>query len=888
MASDTRRSGSRPILARLALGSVLVVFVALAIRIAMRLDQPLDLVEQKLAGAERYLYYRVTPETGPRFELDGDESQIRIVSHVVVSPQGAYDPARELEYGVRIEVDLDDGRKWRRDVYTRSRQSKARWVPDHGGMMLDENTFSLERLELTDDRLLVVALPANLRPGTTLRVTLLGEPALGFVRVYTPIPRTNIEQHAHDLVPAERSRLAERIGYLPWDRVTGALDLESLRFTERRLSADGEDGIDYETQTLYTTEFRLRYTNAVERGVLVTAEHGAAVNVVGPAHVDLDVARPTMFEVTSGKLDVRLVGEGRLPAPLAIPLPDRGASTTAGIDIPAGIFTLTVTATAAATVELVAAPNRAVALGGIAGAPLVPDEQLVTAYLSGPDGPPISIAVDGPSDVLGRVLRIDVRTLASVPAPAVASRTLRQWPAAPVPSGSPSVSTATPLATPLVAPLATPLAGSLLLEALDREGHVIVKSSAAIASETTPFETAMLFGKLTASVSEPINIRFVVPPAGREVRIRTDRPALVQISTPVALSPPRDRLEFPYDLAPLTTTIWRYARYAERGWLPVRPRNLDLLAPARIVTLRAQARLESRLIPPAPEVAGLALPPVGRLEHQTVVERVSPEDAAGFVARWTAGHYTAIVPGRPVTLELSRAPSRPSIQYWASGGDDAIVGASMTLAIDGRALETKVFETAQGRFRLPAGLSGPHQLVVETTAPVRLLVDRPPTSGGAELFVVRSIYKISEGRTVTVPVTKHGARAQNVNLVVYTHAAGVDPDASIRIVIDDGEPARLAGVALTKWTLADRTVPLPAADRPATLQFASLARGGVLYPRLLVVALGDDLAAGPHTVKLSVTGASQTWGRLFTLENAPTPPRALQWRGGTDTEETTP
>jgi hypothetical protein len=97
------------------------------------------------------------------------------------------------------------------------------------------------------------------------------------------------------------------------------------------------------------------------------------------------------------------------------------------------------------------------------------------------------------------------------------------------------------------------------------------------------------------------------------------------------------------------------------------------------------------------------------------------------------------------------------------------------------------------------------------------------------------------------------------------------------VVIDGGSPARISGAPLATWTLADRTVPLPPADRPATLGFADAA-GGKLYPRRIVVALGDDLPAGAHTIEISVTAGERVWTRLFTLDDAPVAARARQWR----------
>lgn len=876
-------SNARSLAAPIALVVVLLGFAALAVRVAMTLEQPPDALEHKLTGAERYLYYRMTAKAGPVFELTGGEPTIRLVTHAVVPGADAYDPARELEYGVRIELALGGGRTWRRELWTRARQSKARRVADHGGMWLDENVFALDApIELTDDRLLVVPLPDTVPPGARLQVTLLGDLAEGYLRAYTPIVREDVAQRVRDLLPAQRGRIAEQISYLPWDRLANGAELWSLRFAERRLSAEGKDGEDYHTRILYTTEFRLRSTTLIERGQVITPEHALAINVVGPTTLSLAIGRPAALPATPGTLDLRWIGDGAPPPASQLPLPARDETTRHELAVPAGVYTLALAASAAAAVELAGPPGASAALGGLANAPLVPDEQLVPAYLTGPTGAPVVFAIPGPTDLVGRVLRIDVRVLAGEPMPEQAVRAVVQWPAA---AGAPPPPALGDPAAAAALPAGRPIRGALALEAIDAQGRVIASSSAPIDSEVSAFESVRLFGKRVAPVSEPISVRFVVPPGGRGVRLRSDQPAIVQAAAPIAVSPPADVLDAPYDAVPVVDMVWRYARYAERGWHPVRPHNLAELGADRAVVLAAQARLEPRVVPPAPEIAGVALTPAGRIEKQTVVERVLPADAAGFVARWAEGHYTRLAPGAPTPLDLARAPGRASVSYAATGDEAAVVGARVRISVDGRRVDERVLSAARGSFDLPAGLTGRHAVAVDTSAPVRLLVDRPPAAGArAELHALRSVYRVTDGERLRVVVSKRSAAAQNVNIVLYARAAASPAGATVRVVVDGGAPARVTGVALAKWTLADRVVPLPPADRPATLGFANAA-GGVLYPRVLAIALGDDLPAGAHAIDVSMTGGGGAWARLFTLDDQPIAPRALQWRDATDTSE---
>jgi hypothetical protein len=528
---------TRPVVAWIILGLALAVFAALALRVAVVVDRPLDPIEQKVAGADRYLYYRVTGTSGPRFSVERpstgsrarDARTIRLVTHVVVGDSAlGYDPDREVEYGIRAELVSGGGTTWSRDIYTRSRQSKARrWVAEHGSV-LDENTFSLDGLELTDDRLITVVLPADAAPGM-LRLTLLGA-AVGFLRAYTTAPRTDVDQYVLDLPGAERAKLADKIGYLPFDRIAGVADSTTMRLVEHRLSADGKEDVDYETRMLYVTEFRLRSSSAPAPRLEVSPSHTVAINVVGPTELELGATA-----AFPGTVAVRLVGEGPILAPKLFAVGDSPAHQP--IAVPAGVFTVTIASTTTATVQLTGASQRKVALRGPAGAELVPDEQISTGYLATPAGPAIAIAIEGPADIAGQVIRVDVRLLAAGPTPAI-PRSVKQWPTHLV----------SPPPAPPTAPLAwSAVAGNLVLESRDAAGHVIATTTTAIESEPSLFESVALYGKQTAIACEPVSVRFVAPASAREVRLRTDRPAILAVSTPVEIAPAADRLEPPYD-----------------------------------------------------------------------------------------------------------------------------------------------------------------------------------------------------------------------------------------------------------------------------------------------------------------------------------------------------
>jgi hypothetical protein len=817
------------------LALTIIGFAALAVAVGFTVSAPPDLLERKVAGAERHLYYRITHTTGPVFELEGNERSLRLTVHAFVP--GGYDPMRELELGARVEV--LDASHWRRDLYTRARQSKARPITQAGeALWLDENTFSLHRgIELTDDRQLVVALPPNLSPGTKVRVTLLGDVLEGIVRAYTPVSRKNVDRRVEALRPIDRDHVAAQLGVEPWDQLAGAAGLASMRFTEHRLSAEGEEGEDYEIREVYTTGFRIRDDRVQDSGVVITAEHSAAVNVVGPAVVDLGVRRVDPTSATPGTLTATLIGEGApIPASdLALPIGD--AAARRAISIPGGVYTLAIATSEPARIELSGPPTKPVALGGHAGSALIPDVQRVTTYATAPQGEPIRVAIAGLDDQLGRAIRIDVRPLAARDV-------------------------------------------TLTVEGVDARKQATTSLSTRVESELSKFEVALV-GDKEMRVAEPVPIRFIVADGTRELRVRSDAPALVTFATPLG-DAGADVLEAPYAQVPLTTLLWRYARFAERGWMPVRPSNQEMLGVERIVTVLGQARLEPREIVASSETVGTSLSPSERLERQTVIERLTGEGAANALAHWSAGHYTRVTAGKPLKVDFSRAPDRGSLAYYATSGAAVVVGETATVKIDGTPLSAVVLGSTGGSIDLPRDLSGAHTIEIETAAPVRWFVDRPPVGAGGELYAFRTVYRVpDDGQKIRIKVTKRGSAPQNVNFVLYTPSA-TDAGTKLRVTIDGGLPARVEGTVLAKWTLADRKVPLPISDKPATLGFTDVARGGPLRPHLYAIALGDDVLPGEHTIELRVTGARPVWGRFFVLDGGTRTARAVQWRDWSD------
>ncbi|MEJ7602901.1 MAG: hypothetical protein WKG01_33745, partial [Kofleriaceae bacterium] len=424
-----------------------------------------------------------------------------------------------------------------------------------------------------------------------------------------------------------------------------------------------------------------------------------------------------------------------------------------------------------------------------------------------------------------------------------------------------------PLTDPSV-PLATPITAKLVIETADARGKLIATTTAEVASIRAPLEMLQLFAKQTSAIAEPIGFRFIVPPGGRSLRIRSDKPAMVQFYSPIELSPPFDALDVPYKDVIALTTMWRYARYADRGWLPLRASNHVALGPDRLVRLAAQTRLEKRIVPP--EIEADAVIPEGRPDRQVAIERL---DLARARQAWEPGFFLRLESGQSTRVDFSKSPAQPEIQYWAT---EAMLGKTIEVAIDGDPVESHRVTSTRGRIKLP-GLTGVHAVAATAAAGARILIDRPPVASRGELYAMRTVYRLD--RPLRLRINKRSREPVNLDVMVYARGAGARPGTMFHATIDGGKPERIAGVALQQWTLAERAVPFEASQKEAIAGFAGVGDRVRLFPRLFVVSLGDDLPVGTHTVEIRVSGDREVWGRIFTLSAGKTDaPRALQWR----------
>lgn len=808
------------------------LFGGLAWKVARTLDAPPDPFEAKVAAAKRFLYYVVEPDSGPDFALTGKERVLHILSHAVLPPL-AYDPARQVVYGFRLTL-LSGGKEtWRHDVYTRSRQSKS-GVSD--GRWLTENAFALDpRLQVGDDRTIVVRFPFPVGAGTRLRVRLLGEPREALVRLYAVEPRPRADLALSRLSPADREALTTQLSFTPWDRLDAGERLARLKTREVRIAAAGEEGADHRTRTLYFTGFRLPGAESVAAPpLLVTPARGLAVNVVGPGNLLLTLARAAPGDAAAA-LAVRSLGEGEEPPPQALDVPKETIAVTRVLPVAAGLHSLQLTTDAreGAIVSLAADGG----LRPFFGPTLAPDEISLDAALVEPGGEPTPIDIAGPDDALTRIVRFDVRFLAADAA-------------------------------------ATPLVGALSVDILDERGGLVGRQTISLGNIPSPLEKAILPGGpggQEQGVTEPASVRLIVPPRGKRVVVRTQARALLRAFSLLTLAAAPDGFDAPYRDAVLVKTMWRYAPLDERSWVPLRlPAPLE-----RQARLVAQVRLEPSPAQLAPPASGTAIAPEGAPERQLVLERLRPDEP------WQEGQgmMTGVALNRKIAFQHRGGAA--SLPYWVMGPAEANLGEEVAVKVDGAEAAAFRVTSTRGQWQLPPLPAGAHTLEIRTDAPsLRVLLDQP---GGGERFALRNVYPAS--RPLRVTVHKPSAAPLALDIIAYAPAPGPDPGTVFDVSIDGGAPRRLEGVLVSQITSSGKRMPLPPADRPPIVGFADAREPGAWHPRLLAVGLGDDLAPGPHQVTVTQRSGARAWVRFFALADAQKPEQAFQMRRNVSPDE---
>jgi len=879
----------RSVLPHLALVAMLAVVGAISWQALHVLDTPADPIAEKFATAERTIAYQVTASDGPRFRLDGTGAPIKVVSYAVVD--GAYDPARRIAYGLRVRVEGGGRTLWQSDLYLESRQSKGR---QHRGGWRDEATFALERLELTDERILVIDPPAA-PAGSVLTMTVLGESREALVRVFRGGRRGGARREVLGQLmdEADRVALVRSSTYLPWELIPDVEKDRRLRRRWTRMSALGERGPDYRTRTIFVSTFRapLPSATAGAAGFEVARGRSLAINVRGPTTVTL--SRTDDGIAGAGAAGGPAAAADCPPAETAIDISAVGVAAgpwqlgpeqrSLAIDVPAGVATLVLATDSAlpVVVALSGPPDHWIApadlQANVAPDQLTPDRSRISLAIVTPTAPVIANVRDVPgAPWLGRVLRVDARVLDAAVQPRASTAASADAPSA--------------AAAPDDVALAT-----LTVRFVGRDGREVGRDRLVVGGSGSPFER-LEWGGVGHAVSEPSAARTFAPAGAARVEITADQPVALRLyrwsAEPTTIGAPYRDLDVP-------DHRWRYTELDGRTWWPLQPANRDAVtAEGRDAELVAQARLEPTGEPSDDDLVErerrralaarplVAVRPVGHPEQQRAREPVPPERAAAVLGHWPTGALTQLRPGetRRIDFGIPR-PGRARLSYEV---DAAQVGKQLVIAIGDAAPVRVPITASRGAIVLPHVAAKVQRVRVTGPRRATLFVDRPPVGSARGLFRERRVYSLAH----TVRVRVNARAGRRVRLLAIVYAAGPAPSArpAVRIVVDRGHPRRRSGVVLDKLTDTERAATLPAARRDAPARLPDLGGRSAGLPRAIGVTLLEDLVPGAHEIEIVPIGRGrEMWVRFVATEApaaAPGDPRQWQiapdWGDGGD------
>ena len=832
--------GLRRLVPHAALALLLGALALVSWRTLAALQHVPDAAELKRRDADRVIAYRVLRDRGPSFRLDGGPVRLKLVSEAVID--GGFDAERVTSYGLRLTVRDGDRVLRASDVYVQSRESKAGW---DGSTWRDEASWAVDPIELTDERVVVVDLP-DMPTDAVVTVTLVGAPREALLRMFREQPRDAAQRRAaaQRLLPAARADLVRSSTYVPWPLMPPAEQEARLVHRWLRMAAEGRDGVDFTTRTIFVTDFRTAVAAAgVAEGIEVIAGHDAAIDVRGPARV---VVRELVAGVPSPPSRLRVAEVS------AAGVHESSLTSDGAIDVSAAPVTLVVRTDAPEPVRftLSGPPDAQIAAVDVrAPAPgqLVPDRVRIPLVVTGPGTVVAARVRKVPgAPLLGRGVRVDARVIASQ--------------------------------------RDAPETASLWITYRGADGRRLGGDRVIVGGAVSRFERLARGGPRTPgdarAVTEPTSFRVIAPAGAARVELAADRDVALRLYRWVPgpggdRGDRGDRIEEPYRAVAVDGFRWRYARLVERSWFPMLPANHEALAATgRTATLDAQVRLEPEA-PGEPAHARLgdyqALAPIGAPEQQRALEPVPDDELALVLAAWPRGARTAIAPGAERVIESpASSAARPRLSWVV---DPDAVGGALDVAIDDA--HTKIAITsARGAADLPRLSPGRHRVRVVGAARA-LWIDRPPVDG-ARVLRDRTLYPLGlDG--LRVRVRQRAGEDVHVYAIVYAMGAAASARTTLVMTVDGRRPPRRSGV-VAHVTPPEVRVTLPAARRDAPATLVDLGGRSAGLPRSIGIALLADLEPGLHEIDLNRIGGDALWVRFVTTQRrAAAPAPATQW-----------
>jgi hypothetical protein len=839
----------------------------------------------KLARAERAMVYELTTAGGPRFRLAGGAEVVQLLVHLELPPGGAV--TATYRFAVVATLRGPDGAAlWERTVTQRARQTKE---GERVGGWDYEAAFVVDGLaSLADAASVELALP-DVPPGSALELRLAaetGEIVGGEVRAFARPTALMRAYRRHAVDPAERElrrmalvnsgerRLPET--YLPWYALAPEQQEQRLALAWERLAAEGRAGVDYRVRSIYVAPPRPPVSEPAGVPALVVGSgQPLVVQLVGPGTVWVDAwaaggvpAGPAVVraELTSRSFAAGAGSDG--PGDRSVAVVQEVSVVPAGraeISVPEGWWSLELaTDLPAAMVQVRAdAPERhagaedhslhasGVGPGGMTGeGALVPvDVRTLQVYALGPEAAALPVALAPGDDPEARFVRVQVRAWGTL-APVTMRYEFVDAQGAALAAGDHAVETTTP------APFERLRAGE------DVPGDSL--------------RAPLVFPLGEAPVSEAVAVGLIAPTGAAQVRLMTDAPALVAVHgrLPAAGADDGPRWTWPYDQLTDPRARWRYAPLARPRTFPRRAEDHAARAAAgQVRTILAQVRVEPIRAEKHADGPWRAVQPRGAHARLRLLEEVAPARRKEALASWGPGSYTRLRAGAATRLDLTRGLPRPAtLRYQVTGAAIDVVGAALAVTVDGEQTRWPV-ASRTGRRSLPRR----SQAAVTWLGPgsLAVLANRPPTDGGGQLYEHRQVHALSTGG-LAVSLVKPGTAPVGMNVVVYWLDGAPREATKLTLEVDEGRPARRQGTPVAGVLAARRTLSV-GPDRRAGAIFADRRGEGEVAIGRAAVVLGDDVAAGRHTLRVRHAGGPPVWVRFFQAGEAEARRGAWQW-----------
>jgi hypothetical protein len=811
---------------------------------------------------------------------------------------------------------------------------EAAFVPGGRMDLSDSGKLELRLPTVQDEAMLELRLgeTAGLlaADGTSIAAPIAGPTAL--VRAYRRVDLDPAEVELRRVALAADSGMRRLAGasYLPWYALPEALQRHRLGVGWERLAAEGRAGVDYDARSMYVSPSRPTLPPAMEEPALTIARgQPVVVQLHGPGAVELRAwpigAIPEDRE-PSAQLRLRWLGPERAAeSEASAPAKGRSAALAGRAGRSAGAVPKDSTV-GSEGVEIVRVLNlrdgevgrTPITLGagwwslelhtdlpGVAvqvradgaerhagpddhaqhrsdvGEGLVPVDLLsLPVYTSGPGlAPlPISLAPDGGPE--SRLVQVDLRAWGEL-APVAVRYSFVDAAGAEIVSGDATADTSMP------APferLRRPGSAVGAGEDGDAQGEAQISellpgqglaAQSALGVPERPVRATLGFALGEAPVSEPVPMRLLAPPGAARLLVWTEQSALVSVHgrLPVTNREPAATWVWPYDQTEARPLLWRHAPRIEPQLFPRRVDDHAARVEAgQLMLIQAQVRAEEPPLAVHGPAGWEVLHPRGTHLRLKVLERVAPGRRNEALAEWGPGSYMRLTKGVRERVNLAGlGPAR--VSYQTTGPGTAVVGEHMTLAVGGKPLGWRV-TSSTGKKVLPA--RGVAELRwTEGPSQMTLLIDRPPVGPStAPLYQFRHVHRLGAGG-LTFTVDKPDAAPVILNVVVYWFDDTPREINTLQLEIDGGDLTRVGARTRRSTASVSRVQVMPAmrsevlfADRRG-LSGASLAR--------VAVVLGQDLAPGKHTVRVSPVSGPPVWLRAFQAGATLAGEVPLQW-----------